>query len=55
MKENKIRDKREIKRIESLPNKNYFNLLRKSYKFFGFNEEILLNSLDKAYRKYYKI
>ena len=51
----KIRGNRETKKIISLPSKNYFNLLRESYKFFGFKEEILLNTLDRAYKTYYNL
>ena len=57
MKKTKLsRDKKEeTKRIVKLPGKNYFDIIRNSYKFHKFNIEILIDSLIHSFNIYYNL
>ena len=49
------RDNKEIKRLIRLPNRNYFEIIRKSYEFYGFDKEKLTDSLIHSFNIYYKL
>lgn len=54
-KKKKDKNNRETDRRLELPSKNYFELLRKSYKFFGFKEDILIDSLKESFKELYNL
>lgn len=57
MKKTKIskKDNKEIKRIIKLPDKNYFEIMKKSYRFHGFDLKILKDCLIHSFNIYYKL